>query len=209
MVPKADAGLIGAVPSGFGVVALCESAAGVVAAPALAASDGVVALMWGAEDLVASLGGTSSRHADGTYRDVARTRPRERAARRGGRGDSGDRHVHLDIDDLDGLRAEAEDAAASGFAATACIHPSHAAVIREAYRPTPGQIEHARRVLDAAGCPRRRVPFRGRHGRRPRAPARGVGAAPGLAVLAYPPLRWARVQQGGCHGITHTGRRDP
>ena len=31
----------------------------------------VVGLMWGAEDLVASLGGTSSRRPDGSYRDVA------------------------------------------------------------------------------------------------------------------------------------------
>jgi citrate lyase subunit beta/citryl-CoA lyase len=58
--------------------------------------------------------------------------------------------VHLEIDDLDGLRAEAEDAAASGFAATACIHPSHVAVIREAYRPTDEQVAWATRVLDAA-----------------------------------------------------------
>ena len=58
--------------------------------------------------------------------------------------------MHLDIEDLDGLRAEAEDAAASGFAATACIHPSHVAVIREAYRPTPEQVAWAKRVLDAA-----------------------------------------------------------
>src|ERR1700688_1964163 len=31
-----------------------------------------VAVMWGAEDLVATLGGSSSRTAEGTYRDVAR-----------------------------------------------------------------------------------------------------------------------------------------
>ena len=60
--------------------------------------------------------------------------------------------VHLDIDDLDGLRAEAEDAAASGFSASACIHPSHAEVVREAYRPTAEQIDWAHRVLDAAAA---------------------------------------------------------
>ena len=56
----------------------------------------------------------------------------------------------LDLADLDGLRAEAEDAAASGFTATACIHPSHVPVIREAYAPTPEQVAWATRVLDAA-----------------------------------------------------------
>jgi citrate lyase subunit beta/citryl-CoA lyase len=60
--------------------------------------------------------------------------------------------VHLDIGDLEGLRAEAEDAAASGFAATACIHPTHVPVIREAYAPTPEQVAWARRVRDAAAA---------------------------------------------------------
>jgi citrate lyase subunit beta/citryl-CoA lyase len=150
MVPKADAALIGVVPKGFSVIALCESAAGVVAAPAIAAADGVVALMWGAEDLVASLGGTSSRHADGSYRDVARTARSNVLLAAGAAGIPAIDTVHLEIGDLDGLRAEAEDAAASGFSATACIHPSHAEVIRKAYRPTAEQVAWARRVLDAA-----------------------------------------------------------
>ncbi len=150
MVPKADAALIGHVPAGFAVVALCESAAGVAAAPALAEADGVVALMWGAEDLVASLGGTSSRHADGSYRDIARTARANVLLAAGASGIPAIDTVHLDIDDVEGLRVEAEDASASGFAATACIHPSHVAVIRDAYRPTPEQVDWAQRVLAAA-----------------------------------------------------------
>ncbi len=150
MVPKADAGLIGHVPDGFSVIALCESAAGVVAAPELAKADRVVALMWGAEDLVASLGGSSSRLADGSYRDVARTARSNVLLAAGAGGIPAIDTVHIDIDDLDGLRAEAEDASASGFSATACIHPSHAEVIREAYRPSPEQVAWAKRVLGAA-----------------------------------------------------------
>ena len=53
------------------VIALCETAAGIVAASEIAEQSGVVALMWGAEDLVASLGGRSSRRPGGSYRDVA------------------------------------------------------------------------------------------------------------------------------------------
>jgi citrate lyase subunit beta / citryl-CoA lyase len=37
-----------------------------------------------------------------------------------------------------------------GFAATACIHPSHAEVIRRAYAPTDAEIADARRIVDAA-----------------------------------------------------------
>ena len=148
MVPKADRRLLDAMPSGFDVIALCESAAGVVAAPELATR--VSALMWGAEDLVASLGGTSSRYADGGYRDVARAARANVLLAAGAAGIPAIDTVHLDIEDLDGLRTEAEDASASGFAATACIHPSHVTVIRDAYRPTPEQVAWAQRVLDAA-----------------------------------------------------------
>src|ERR1700712_4411071 len=58
--------------AGYRVVALCESPLGVRNAELLAALPNVVALTWGAEDLVAALGGTSSRHPDGRYRDYAR-----------------------------------------------------------------------------------------------------------------------------------------
>jgi citrate lyase subunit beta/citryl-CoA lyase len=155
MIPKADAALAGQLPDGFSAIALCESAAGVLAAPVLAASEGIVALMWGAEDLVASLGGTSSRFAAsheraGTYRDVARTARAQVLLAAGAAGIPAIDTVHLDIDDLEGLRAEAEDAVASGFAATACIHPSHVPVIRAAYAPTPEQVAWATRVVDAA-----------------------------------------------------------
>jgi citrate lyase subunit beta/citryl-CoA lyase len=146
MVPKADDRLV--VPDGFSAIALCESAAGIMAAPRLAAR--VDALMWGAEDLVASLGGTSSRDADGRYRDVVRTARSQVLLAAGAAGIPAIDTVHLDIEDLDGLRAEAEDAVASGFAATACIHPSHVDVIRAAYAPSPEQVAWATRVRDAA-----------------------------------------------------------
>jgi len=150
MVPKADDALTALLPAGYRAIALCESAAGVLAAPRLAADDRVVALMWGAEDLVASLGGTSSRFPDGAYRDVVRMARANVLLAAGAAGIPAIDTVHLDIADLDGLRAEAEDAAASGFAATACIHPSHVPVIRAAYAPAEAQVAWARRVLDAA-----------------------------------------------------------
>lgn len=150
MVPKADARLDDAAFAGLEVVALCETAAGVLDARALAERPGVIALMWGAEDLVASLGGTSSRDATGAYRDVARHARSSILLAAGAAGIAAIDTVHLDIADLDGLAAEAEDAAAVGFAATACIHPSHVEVIRRAYAPTEAQVADARRIVDAA-----------------------------------------------------------
>ncbi|MBD5785727.1 CoA ester lyase [Cellulosimicrobium terreum] len=158
MVAKAGTELLASLPAlalalpGVRVVALCETAAGVLAAPELARRGEVVALMWGAEDLVASLGGTSSRHADRTYRDVARHARASVLLAAGAAGKAAIDAVHVDIADLDGLRAEADDAAASGFAATGCIHPSHVPVIRAAFAPTPAQVAAARALLDAAAA---------------------------------------------------------
>lgn len=134
----------------YAVIALCETAAGVLAAPSLAAAPGVIALMWGAEDLVASLGGTSSRHADGRYRDVARHARSAVLLAAGAASIHAVDTVHLDIADLDGLAAEAEDAVAVGFAATACIHPGQVETIRAAYRPDPAEVQAARELLAAA-----------------------------------------------------------
>jgi citrate lyase subunit beta/citryl-CoA lyase len=69
--------------------------------------------------------------------------------------------VHLDIRDLDGLRDEAEDAVALGFAGTVCIHPTQIPVVREAYRPTEERLDWARRVLTAARSERGVFAFEG------------------------------------------------
>ncbi|WP_349864327.1 CoA ester lyase [Leifsonia sp. WHRI 6310E] len=150
MLPKAERATDLAAFDGLAVIALCETAAGVLAAPELARARNVLALMWGAEDLVASLGGTSSRHADGTYRDVARHARSAVLLAAGAAGVHAVDTVHLDIADLDGLRAEAEDAVAVGFAATACIHPGQVETVRAAYRPTPEEAARARELLAAA-----------------------------------------------------------
>jgi len=150
MLPKAERPADLAAFDGLAVIALCETAAGVLAAPELARARNVLALMWGAEDLVASLGGTSSRHADGTYRDVARHARSAVLLAAGAAGVHAVDTVHLDIADLDGLRAEAEDAVAVGFAATACIHPGQVETVRAAYRPTPEEAARARELLAAA-----------------------------------------------------------
>ncbi|MGP9537158.1 HpcH/HpaI aldolase/citrate lyase family protein [Brachybacterium sp. AOP43-C2-M15] len=164
MLPKADGPadvdrLVAALPC-TKVLALCETARGVLAAPALAAHPDVVALMWGAEDLIASLGGTSSRHRDGAgrggadgeggYRDVVRHARSSVLLAARAHGRSAIDAVHLDLADHHGLRAEAEDAAASGFTATACLHPNQVPEVRAAYAPSPAQAAWAHGVLEAA-----------------------------------------------------------
>jgi citrate lyase subunit beta/citryl-CoA lyase len=150
MLPKAERAADVAALGGLDVIALCETAAGVLAASELAGCETVLALMWGAEDLVASLGGASSRRSDGSYRDVPRHARSAVLLAAAAGGVHAIDTVHLDIADLTGLRAEAEDAVAVGFAATACIHPGQVATIRDAYRPSAEQVEAARELVVAA-----------------------------------------------------------
>jgi citrate lyase subunit beta/citryl-CoA lyase len=151
MVAKAETPKqLNAIDRRFSIVALCETARGVASAEKLAAHDQVAALMWGAEDLVASLGGTSSRKPNGRYRDIARYARSRVLLAAGARGKAAIDAVHLDIADTKRLAIEAADAAASGFTATACIHPSQVEIIRRAYLPAPGALDWARAVIDAA-----------------------------------------------------------
>ena len=136
----------------FEVIALCETARGVLAAADVAALPNVSALMWGAEDLVASLGGSSSRHADGRYRDVATHARSQVLLAAGAHGVAAIDTVHLEIADAAGLRAEAEDAAALGFAATACIHPRRSPSCARPTDPTRSGSS------GRAPCSRRRRP---------------------------------------------------
>lgn len=129
------------------VIALCETPAGVRNADEIAACPNTIALMWGAEDLVAALGGNASRHVDGSLSDLSRY-ARARALLEAGCHEVGALDtVFLNFGDLEGQRVEAEDAAAMGFMATPCVHPSQIAVVREAYRPTDEQVRFAREVL--------------------------------------------------------------
>ncbi|MGX7729225.1 CoA ester lyase [Rhodococcus sp. 14C212] len=132
---------------GFDVIALCETVAGVMAAPRLAAEANCAALMWGGEDLVADIGGRSSRGPDGRYRAMiehVRTTVLFAAA---AEGKAAIDAVHIDISDLAGLRRESVEAADMGFRAKACIHPGHVSVIRKTFHPTDDQIRWAQSVL--------------------------------------------------------------
>ncbi|WP_457966551.1 CoA ester lyase [Arthrobacter sp. D1-29] len=134
----------------YHVVALCETAVGVLNAPAIAAAPNVVALMWGAEDLLASLGGTSSRKDDGGYRAVAlHARSAVLLAARALGKEAVDA-VYVNIPDLAGLAVEAADAVASGFSSKACIHPTQANVVRGAYAPSEADVAAATNLLQAA-----------------------------------------------------------
>lgn len=144
---------------GVEVLALVETPLGVLRAAEIAAEPGCVGLMWGAEDLVAAMGGSTSRYSADeadlgrtahAYRDVPRYSRSAVALAAAAFGKWAVDSVHLDIADAAGQRAEAVDAVALGYQATACIHPSQVAIVREAYAPSDDDVAWARKVLDAA-----------------------------------------------------------
>ncbi|MDY5785906.1 CoA ester lyase [Corynebacterium sp.] len=158
---KADIDRLTQALPGAQVIALVETPRGVISAAEIASHDAVVAMFWGAEDLTAGLGGSSSRRADGTYRDVPRLARASVQIAAAASGKAALDSVYVDIADLEGLRAEAADAAALGYAGTVCIHPTQVRVIREEYRPSPEEADWARRLLEAAETNRGAFAFEG------------------------------------------------
>ena len=95
------------------VVALVETPLGVHRIDDIVTSPAVIGVMWGADDLIAGLGGTSSRGSDGGFRDVARhARSRSLVAAKAF-GLLALDSVHMDIPDLDGLAHACADAVGS------------------------------------------------------------------------------------------------
>ena len=127
------------------VFALIETAAGVLSAPAIAASERVTAVCFGAEDLAADLGAT--RTATGTEVLTARQRVVLGAAAADVDAIDG---VYTDFEDLEGLREETREAASWGFDGKMAIHPAQIEAIHAALSPTPEDIEWARNVLESA-----------------------------------------------------------
>jgi citrate lyase subunit beta/citryl-CoA lyase len=146
MVPKAEDPEAIATLGRYEVIALCETARGVLRAPEIAEVGCVVALMWGAEDLIASTGGRASRRDDGTYLDVAVNARSTVLLAAAASGKHAIDAVYIDMADDAGLRDETRDAADCGFVAKACVHPRQVPVIGAAWLPTPQQLRRARKV---------------------------------------------------------------
>ncbi|MDX1874083.1 CoA ester lyase [Mycolicibacterium sp. 120266] len=133
------------------VVVLIETPLAALNVVELVRPDNTLAVMWGAEDLFAVLGGTANRRPDGSYRDVAQHVRSQTLLAAKAYGRMALDSVYLDIKNLDGLRAECDDAVAVGFDAKVAIHPTQVAVIRDAYAPSDQEVRWARAVLDEAG----------------------------------------------------------
>ena len=128
------------------ILALIESAAGVLHAEEIAAVESTDALLFGAEDLAGDIG--ALRTDEGTEVLAARSQAVLAASAAG--IDAIDTH-YPDYVDLEGLREDAEFALQLGYDGKMALHPDQVTVINEAFTPPRERIEWARRILDAAG----------------------------------------------------------
>jgi len=129
------------------VIALIESPLGALTVADIVATKNAIGVMWGAEDLVAGLGGKASRFDDGSYRDVARHVRSTSLLAAKAYGKFALDSVYLNLDDTDGLVAETGDAVAVGFDGKVAIHPKQVQVIRDGFAPSPAEFAWAQRVL--------------------------------------------------------------
>lgn len=104
-------------------------------------------ILWGAEDLAASLGVRSLREAEGRYKATA-LRARDAALFASHAcGVSAIDAVYTGLDDPVGLEAETRNHASLGFTAKAAIHPAQIAVIHQAQRPCDDDMAWAHEVI--------------------------------------------------------------
>lgn len=131
--------------SGPPLLLLVESARGLAAASALArASRRVEALILGHADFCNDLGIRQARAAEGILLHI---RCALVLAARAAGVEAIDT-IYEALGDLAGLRAEAEQAAALGFAGKLALHPAQVEPIQAAFTPSPEEVAYARRVVE-------------------------------------------------------------
>lgn len=127
------------------LVALIETARGVVQAPFIAeSSERLVALMFGAEDFAGDVG--AERTPEGA--EVAYARGAVVVAAKAAGLDAIDT-LCTDLTSLEVLVRDAAVGRRMGYDGKMCIHPKHVEPIHRAFDPRPEQIAHAARLLDA------------------------------------------------------------
>ncbi len=113
------------------------------------AKERLVGLTWGAEDLPAAIGATTSRNEDGSYTapyEVARALTLFAAH---GAGVAAIDTVFPAIKDEAGLAAYAARARRDGFTGMMAIHPSQVGPINAAFTPSADEVARAQAIVDA------------------------------------------------------------
>lgn len=112
------------------------------------ASPRLCGMMWGGEDLAASLGASENR-SDGVWHSpyvMARNLCLAGAA---AAHVAAIDTVSTEIGNIERIGAEAREARRDGFAGKAVIHPNHVDAVNAAFTPTADELSWARRIIEA------------------------------------------------------------
>jgi citrate lyase subunit beta/citryl-CoA lyase len=107
-------------------------------------SDRVTAILFGAEDYTADMGIKRTKQGDEIL--YARGRIANAAHAYGIQAMD---TPFTDVNDVDGLRQDAQKARSLGYTAKAAINPRQITTIKQVFAPTQEEIEYAKRVLEA------------------------------------------------------------
>ncbi len=113
-----------------------------------AVADHLIGLTWGAEDLPAAIGASTSREADGRYTPPYEVRSMTLFAAHAA-STAAIETVYPNIADTDGLAAYVARARRDGFTGMMAIHPSQVATINAGFTPSAAEIDHARAIVAA------------------------------------------------------------
>jgi citrate lyase subunit beta/citryl-CoA lyase len=129
----------------IGLVATIESAAGALAAAAMARVPRLRSFAFGATDFVRDIG------ADPAAADLATLYARQHLvlASRAAGIQPPIASVHTQVKDLDALRRSTDEARAIGFFGRSCIHPSQVPIVNDVFTPGPAQVLAARTMIAA------------------------------------------------------------
>ena len=133
---------------GLPVLAIIESAAGVLNCQSIARARGIAGLALGRFDLAADLGVDPDHPAPALTAARAVVVLASAAAGLNPPLDS----PWLRIADLEGLREAAGNSRREGFGGMLVIHPSHVEPVNRAFAPTPAEIAWAREIVEAAAA---------------------------------------------------------
>lgn len=132
----------GAVPP---LLLLLETPRAILRAAEIAAADApVAALLFGAEDLTASL--AVERTTDGEELSFARSQIALAAAAAGAEAIDA---VFTDLNDAESLRRDCQRARAVGFRGKMAIHPKQIEIINDVFTPAAAEVDRATRLIAA------------------------------------------------------------
>jgi citrate lyase beta subunit len=132
------------IPDDLPLLIMIETAKAMVNLKEVAAAPGITALVFGAEDLIASVGGIRTRSNHEVQ--YARSAVAIYAAANGLQALD---MVFVDLQDEAGLRAESRAALELGYVGKTAIHPRQIAPIIETFTPTAEEVDRAQRIVRA------------------------------------------------------------